>query len=463
MTAEERIKGRKIGVVGMARSGMAAAKLARRYGGFPFVSDAAPSVKLHTRTKELSEVGIPFETDGHTERLLKCDYLVLSPGVPLTIDILRQAVQNGIPCFSELEFASWLCSGPIVAVTGSNGKTTTTALLGEIFTAAGFDTHLCGNIGLPLAEVVERITERSIAVVEVSTFQLETIADFRPHVAVILNLTPDHLDRHGTFEKYKEIKYRVTENQTVDDYLILNREDAETMADNPETEAARLYFSTAERNGAASYVENEVLYAGVKDQPVPVIRCEEIALPGPHNLQNVSAATVVARLFDIDVAVITDVLRSFAGVEHRLENVGTVAGVKFVNDSKATNVDAVCYALKSVKEPVCLICGGRDKGGSYAPIVDAGRDRLKGLVVIGEAREKIFDALGRAFPVQFAVDLEEAVEKGFEMAVPGETVLLSPGCSSFDMFANYEERGRTFKLAVRALKESKNSDEKISR
>ncbi len=462
MTAEEKIKGRRIGVVGMARSGMAVARQAKRAGGHPFVSDVAPAVRLSAQIKELSDIGITFETGGHTERLLEYDYLVLSPGVPLAIDILRKAERKGIPCFSELEFASWLCQGRIVAVTGSNGKTTTTALLGEILAAGGLDVHVCGNIGLPFADIVEKVTDRSVAVVEVSTFQLETIADFKPQVAVILNLTPDHLDRHGTFENYKATKYRITENQTADDYLLLNREDAETMADNPESEATRLYFSTGERNDVASYVRDDSLYVSVKELTTPVIKCGEIRLSGPHNLQNVAAATVVARLFDVDVGTIAKVLKSFPGVEHRLEDIGTVAGVRFINDSKATNVDSVRYALKSVKERVCLICGGRDKGSSYTPIIDVGRDKIKGLIVIGEARDKIFNALGKAFPVQFADSLGEAVAKGFEMASPGETVLLSPGCSSFDMFENYEERGRAFKAAVTALKQSRNSNEKVS-
>ncbi|HUV31831.1 MAG TPA: UDP-N-acetylmuramoyl-L-alanine--D-glutamate ligase [Acidobacteriota bacterium] len=463
MTAEERINGRKIGVVGMARSGMAVARLALKHGASVFVSDAAPPAGLTGQTDELSRAGIEFETGGHTERLLSRDYLVLSPGVPLTVEILRAAAERGIPFFSELEFASWLYRGSIIGVTGSNGKTTTASLLGEILAADGRDVRVCGNIGLPFAEVVEALTESSVAVVEVSTFQLETIADFHPHVAVILNLTPDHLDRHGTFETYKRIKYRITENQTADDYFVLNRDDAESMADDPPSRASRLYFSTGRRDGVAAFVDNGTLYVQVSDAPAAVVRCDEIRIPGPHNLQNAAAAAVVATLCEVEAATIGDVLRSFPGVEHRLEAVGTVAGVAFVNDSKATNVDSVCYALKSLPGPVHLICGGRHKGAGYDPIIAAGQNRIKGLVLIGEARDMIFEALGRSFPARFADSLEEAVRKAFEDAVPGETVVLSPGCASFDMFDDFEHRGRVFKTAVQALKNNRNSNEKVSR
>jgi UDP-N-acetylmuramoylalanine--D-glutamate ligase len=459
MTVEERIKGRKIGVLGMARSGMAAAQLALKMGGSPFVSDSAPPSKLAEQGRQLRQAGILYETGGHSEQWLACDYLIVSPGMPPGIDIMQRARHKGIPIFSELELASWVCPARVVAVTGSNGKTTTTTLIGEMLRAANFDSHVCGNIGRPFAALVKNMTSDSIAVVEVSSFQLEAIEDFRPSVAIILNLTPDHFDRHGDFDTYKKTKYRITENQIETDVLMLNRDDHATIADPPETAAATGYFSTEPRPDCDSWVADGWLVAGKIEQIIP---CDDIAICGPHNLQNAAAAVAVARRMGVAPDILASVLRSFPGVEHRLETAGMVAGVTFVNDSKATNVDSVCFALRSIDTPIYLICGGRDKGSAYEPIAEAGRDKVRGIVVVGEAKERIFDALGRAFPTQFAVSLEEAVQKSFEMAHPGETVLLSPGCASFDMFDDYEHRGRVFKEAVAMLKNGKNSNEKVS-
>ncbi len=452
MTSQQRIEGRQIGIVGMARSGLAAACLAQKLGGHPFVSDAKATSELSEATALLARNRIPFETAGHSKRLLECDYLVLSPGVPPTVEILRRAGERGLPMFSEIEFASWVCRGTIVAVTGSNGKTTTTTLLGEIFKAAGRNTFVCGNIGQPFAEVAADVPMDGIAVVEVSTFQLERIADLKPDVAMILNLAPDHLDRHGTYGAYKRLKYRITENQTSDDVLILNEHDNDSMTDPIESKAQRVLFSAEASDKAGAYVQGGFLRSRHGSDDDQVIAEKEIGIPGPHNLQNAAAATCAARILDVEPEVIGQTLAQFKGVEHRLEMVDRVAGISFVNDSKATNVDSVTYALRSIKNPIHLIAGGRGKGAPYAPIAKYGRDRIKQLVLIGEARETMFDELGKAFPTQFANSLEEAVKICFESALPGETVLLSPACASFDMFETYEHRGRVFKHAVAALR-----------
>jgi len=452
MTAQQRIQGRRIGIVGMARSGLSAACLAQKLGGTPFVSDAKATSDLSEATALLARNRIPFETAGHSKRLLECDYLVLSPGVPPTVEILRRAGERGIPMFSEIEFASWVCRGTIVAVTGSNGKTTTTTLLGEIFKAAGRKTFVCGNIGQPFAEVAYDIPSDGIAVVEVSTFQLERIADFKPHVAMILNLAPDHLDRHGTFGAYKQLKYRITENQASDDILILNEHDRDSMTDPIESAARRLLFSGEASIKAEAYVSDGDLRSRQGNEDIKIIATEDIGIPGPHNLQNAAAATCAARIMGVRPDCIGQVLAEFKGVEHRLEMVDRVAGISFVNDSKATNVDSVTYALRSISTPIHLIAGGRGKGASYAPIAKYGHDRIKQLVLIGEARETMFDELGKAFPTQFADSLEEAVQICFKSALPGEAVLLSPACASFDMFDTYEHRGRIFKQAVAALR-----------
>lgn len=462
MTVQERIKNRRIGIVGMARSGLSAAMLADSFGGHPFVSDAKKAELLVPIIERLKAVNIPFETGGHTDQLLKCDYLVVSPGVPLNIDIISRAKQQGVPVFSEIEFAYWACKGRIVAVTGSNGKTTTTTLLGEIFSAAGFDTFVGGNIGRPFSEFVLKIPDTGIAVIEVSNFQLETIADFAPDTALILNLTPDHLDRHGTFESYKRAKYRIAENQSAAQTLILNLDDPETNAADISTAANIQYFTVTDSPRGRAFVRDGMLYGRRDGREIPVINASDILIPGPHNLQNAAAAVSAVMPYGVEAEVIARVLRTFPGVEHRLENAGRVAGVHFINDSKGTNVDSVCYALRSVNTPIYLIAGGRDKGAPYTPIIEYGKGKIKGIVAIGEAKEKIFQALGQIFPVQFAETLEEAVKRGFEMAYPGETVLLSPGCASFDMFENYEHRGRAFKAAVAELKKSKNGNETVT-
>ncbi|MCD6249179.1 MAG: UDP-N-acetylmuramoyl-L-alanine--D-glutamate ligase [candidate division Zixibacteria bacterium] len=462
MTIEERIRDRKVGILGMARSGLAAAELVLDRGGMPFVSDSAPADRVSEPIAKLQHLGISFETDGHSDRLLACDYLVVSPGVPLNIKILQRAREAGLPIFSELEIASWVCPGRIVAITGSNGKTTTTTLMGEILTAAGFDTHVCGNIGRPLSEVVGRMTADSIAVVEVSSFQLETVSLFKPCIAMILNLTPDHIDRHGSFETYKKTKYRITENQTEADLFLLNHNDVESMTDDPPTQARKAYFSAATDDVSIAFESDGYLSTRDDRGVQQVIRCDEIAIKGPHNLQNASAAVAVATQLGVSIEVMRRVLTGFPGVEHRLEDAGVVAGVAFVNDSKATNIDSVKWALRSISTPLYLILGGRDKGGQFGELIEIGRGKVKEIIVIGEAKDKITTALQESFSVKVANTLQDAVSVCFGQAHPGETVLLSPGCASFDMFDNYEHRGRVFKEAVQSLRNGKSRDEAVS-
>ncbi|MGH8014848.1 MAG: UDP-N-acetylmuramoyl-L-alanine--D-glutamate ligase [Candidatus Zixiibacteriota bacterium] len=461
MKPELKVKGRQIGIIGMARSGVAAAMLAKRLEGKPFASDSAPETKLIEATSALRKFDIPFETGAHTERLLKSDFIIVSPGVPSDIAIIREAQQKGIPLFSEIEFASWVCRGQICAITGSNGKTTTTTLIGEMINAGGTRAVVCGNIGKPFAEVADSIEANEVAVVEVSSFQLEKIEEFRPEVALILNITPDHLDRHGDFSKYRLTKYRITENQEPEDSLILNQDDSGTNARDIKTKAVKSFFTTTNDNKAKAYVDNGQVMLNNSEGPYRILTTSEILIPGPHNLQNALAAICAAYRFGIEPKAITAVLRNFRGVEHRLEPAGKVAGITFVNDSKATNVDSVCWALRSFNRPICLIAGGRHKGSSYAPIAQFGKGKIKGIVAIGEAREIIFDDLGHQFPVQFADTLENAVQTAFELAIPGDIVLLSPGCASFDMFENFEHRGKVFKKAVASLKNGKEQDETV--
>ncbi|MBK7143143.1 MAG: UDP-N-acetylmuramoyl-L-alanine--D-glutamate ligase [bacterium] len=463
MTLEEKIRGRRVGILGMARSGVASAILAKRKGGKPFVSDNARAELLSEPIARLQKAGIEFEVGGHTDRLLGCDYIVVSPGVPLTMEMLKRARAANIPIFSELEFAAWFCAGQIVAITGTNGKTTTTSLTGEIFKAAGVPTYVCGNIGVAFTDIADQVPSNGVAVVEVSSFQLETVADFRPKACVILNITPDHLDRHGSMDGYKRVKYRITENQGPEDYFIVNRDDEILMTDPAQTQATRLQFSIKDDIAANTFVRDGALWIRFKGRETKVIATDEITIQGPHNLQNAAAAVSLAMTLDIPVSAMAQALKSFPGVEHRLEKAGVVAGITFINDSKATNVDSVVVAIRSMRTPTYLIMGGRHKGAPYTPIIEVGKPMIQGVIAIGESREKIFNDLGKAFPVSFAATLEEAVHKGFEMAHPGETVLLSPGCSSFDMFENFEHRGRVFKETVASLRNGKKKSESVGR
>ena len=461
MNAKQKIDGRKIGIIGMARSGTACALLAKRMGGEPFVSDSAADNKLTEAMSSLAANNIVFETGGHSDKLMDCDYLVVSPGIPADLEIVKNAEESGIPIFSEIEFASWVFDGKICAVTGSNGKTTTTTLIGEMLKAAKLKSEICGNIGKPFSEIADSSDKDTIAVVEISSFQLERIEEFHPDVALILNLTPDHLDRYENFEDYKQMKQRVTENQIAADRLILNQDDKETRAANIRTKADIQFFTTTADNGAKCFVKDNKVVVNKNSAPEEVISVSDILIPGPHNIQNALAAVAAASCFGVEPETMAGVLRTFRGVAHRLESIGRVAGISFVNDSKATNVDSVCWALKSFEQPLYLIAGGRDKGGKFASIAEYARGKIKGIIAIGEAKEQIFDALGHDFQVQQTDSLESAVKLAFELAIPGEVVLLSPGCASFDMFDDYEHRGQAFKKAVASLKNGKEKDETV--
>lgn len=446
-----RIEGRKIGILGMARSGLAAAHLAQLRGGMPFVSDAARPEKVAAAIAELKANGIPYESGEHSDKLLSMDFLVLSPGVPLSLPILVEARKRGLPIFSELEFGWWETRGTVIAITGTNGKTTTTTLVGEICKASGRQTFVGGNIGLPLSSFAAETTDQSVVVLEVSSFQLSVIADFHPKIAAILNFSPDHLEYHGGYAGYRQAKYRITENQTAADTFILNADDKETLADSPKSAAQVQKFSTQPHTAAEAVVRSGHLGFLVNGNFQPICPTDAIRIPGEHNLQNAAAAALIVRAAGVDTNSIASTLSSFAGVEHRIEFVATIDGVEYINDSKATNVDSVIYALRAMKKPTILIAGGRDKGAPYAPLIEAGRSKIERIIAIGEARFRIFDELGKNFPTQFANSLDEAVATAHSLATSGMAVLLSPACSSFDMFENYEERGAKYKQAVMRL------------
>ena len=448
----DRITGRKVAILGMARSGLALAKLLKAYGAKVLVSDVKPETQLAKEIQELKRQGIEWETGGHSSKVwTKRDYVVVSPGIPGDIPALQKVKQLHLPVFSEIEVAAWLCQGKIIGITGSNGKTTTTTLVGEILKKAGWEVAVAGNVGEAFSNLADRLTEKGWAVLELSSFQLEKISEFKPHTAALLNLSPDHLDRYPNFETYISAKLRIFENQTADDYAVLNADDAFTEKIKGKLASQVVMFSAKKESSRGASVKNGYLVSNLQRKERQIIPLTEIGIKGPHNLSNAACATAIACLLEVDPDTISSVLRDFKGVEHRLEEVATVKGVRFVNDSKATNVDSVWYALQSVSKSIILIAGGKDKGSSYLPLADSVKQKVKLLVLIGQAAQKIEDELGSLTETVRAPTLEQAVESAFQKSNPADTVLLSPACASFDMFENFEHRGRVFKQAVSKL------------
>lgn len=468
------VAGARVTVVGGARSGIAVAKLLARKGAEVFLTDHAPAEA--GVAEALARAGVESEFGGHTARALDCDWLALSPGVPSTTNLVQSALRQKRPVYSEVEVASWFCRGPIVAVTGSNGKTTTTSLIAHLFRTAGRPYVVAGNIGYAFSDYVDEVDEQTAVVLEVSSFQLDHVATFRPRVAVLLNITPDHLDRYDhSLERYAAAKLRLFENLQPGDWPVYNWDDAYVREHVQRRAAERgltpVAFSVDEAPEPGAFARDGRIVLALPESgaaPAPpaadpashpsVIRDEDLmstsdlALPGRHNLYNSLAAAIVARAMEIRSDVVRESLTSFEGVPHRLEHVRTVGGVAFVNDSKATNVNAVWYALESFAGNVVLIAGGRDKGNDYDPLKRLVSEKVKGIVTIGEGADAIERELGPyTARVARADSMEEAIQYARLVAEPGDTVLLSPACSSFDMFENYEDRGDTFKRLVRAL------------
>jgi UDP-N-acetylmuramoylalanine--D-glutamate ligase len=448
------LKNKRVLVVGLGRSGMAAALFLRDKGARVTVSDSRSAVALAKDIPTLLDAGIMVEAGGHgLLTFRRQDLIVVSPGVPFDTPELKQVRAFGLPIIGELELASRFLQGQIVAITGSNGKTTTTSLLGKIFADAGRATQVGGNIGVPVIELIEKSSVGTINVLEVSSFQLETVEQFHPHIAVVLNITPDHLDRHGTFKNYAAMKTRITEQQTAADFLVLNGEDPPTQMVAAKTKAQIFWFSGRRPIKQGAFVHGEsVLFIpreGVK--PEPVMPVAEITLRGAHNVENVLAAVCVARLGGVEAESIRASVASFKAVEHRLEFLANIVGVEFYNDSKATNVDATKKALEAFQGCVHLILGGKDKNSDYAELSDLIRARVKTVYTIGSAAEKIERQLAGVVKIVSAGTLAIAVAKAAEAAVAGDVVLLAPACSSFDQFESYEHRGRVFRGLVEGL------------
>ncbi|MEW6516539.1 MAG: UDP-N-acetylmuramoyl-L-alanine--D-glutamate ligase [candidate division FCPU426 bacterium] len=448
------VKGKRVLVVGMARSGLAAAALLVREGARVTVTDQKPAEALAGAAEKLRSLGAAVETGGHhPDSVKEAELIVLSPGVPLTVPLLKEAQELQIPVISEMELGYRFCRGRIVAVTGTNGKTTTVNLLAKIFADAGFPTILAGNVGLPLCQVAGEAPENGVIVLEVSSFQLETIQTFRPQAAAILNITPDHLDRYPHMQAYVEAKARIMRNQEPHDFLVLNADDKYTPLLSTQAQSRVLTFSRLrppEIEG--TWIEKGILqYRLFGLGQGELVLADELLIPGPHNQENALAAAALALSQGVKPASLAKTLREFRGVAHRLEPVALVRGVRYVNDSKGTNVDAVSKALQSFQAPLVLILGGRDKNGDFTALRELIQQRVRAVVVTGEAADKIAKQVQGTVPVHPAERMEEAVRAAAGLAREGDIVLLSPGCASFDQFANYEERGEVFKAVVRRL------------
>jgi UDP-N-acetylmuramoylalanine--D-glutamate ligase len=408
---------KKVTIVGLARSGVACANLLQGLGARLSVTDINDNAQTREASSKLCSSDILVELGKHSPDLIRqADLVVISPGVPVNSQPINWAREFNKPVISEIEVASILCPAEIIAVTGSNGKTTVTTLIGNVLSAAGKKVFVCGNIGNPFCAEVPKIEEGDFVVLEISSFQLETIKDFKPKIAVILNITPNHLDRYNNIQEYLDAKQRIVMNQDKNDFLVLN-------ADDP------LLKSLGDR------VNSKVVFFTTQNGFNP----------------NQSTVLSVGEILGISRSLTLDVFSKFKGIPHRMEELSQIRGIRFINDSKATTADSAIWAIKDINTPIILIAGGRHKGIDYRVILESARGKVKQAVLIGEAREKIAADFNGEIPVEYAFDLEEAVNKAYAYALPGYSVLLSPMCSSYDMFKDYEERGRVFKGIVLEL------------
>ena len=451
MSASIELRNKRVLVVGLARTGIATALFCAARGARVTATDTRTEKELGDAVVGLRRAGVALELAGHRQELiLDTDLIIPSPGVPADAPLLQFARSKGVTIWSEIELADRFLKGRLIAITGSNGKTTTTSLIEHILRSARFSTILAGNIGTPLISCVEKSSDETITVAELSSFQLELIEKFRPNISVFLNLTPDHLDRHHTLESYGAAKARIFENQRESDGAVLNADDLGTTPYAPARPQV-FWFSRKQRVAQGAFVrENEVLFRreGTEES---ILKLADIPLPGAHNLENVLAAVAATRLAGAEPASIAKGVRSFAGVEHRLEFVAEIGGVRFYNDSKATNVDATLKALAAFPGRILIILGGKDKGSDYTLLQAPLREKAILALLIGAAADKIEKQIAGSVAIEQAGTLERAVDTAAHAARAGDVVLLAPACASFDQFQNYEHRGRVFKELVHQL------------
>ncbi|MCB0832971.1 MAG: UDP-N-acetylmuramoyl-L-alanine--D-glutamate ligase [Bacteroidetes bacterium] len=449
----EDVRGKRVTVIGAGKSGLSAARLLKKHGATVLITESAEKESKSTEENMLQQLNIEYEFGGHSQRALSADFAVISPGVPSTIDLVVKMRDRGIPVYSEIELASRWLKGTTVAVTGSNGKTTTTTWLGEMFKASGRPWIVAGNIGMPLSDLAESSTDETLVALEISSFQAEGLTHFRPTIGVWMNLSADHMDRYTSINAYYRAKRKLFEQQNMDDLLLYNADDEAVAELTRGLKSKLIPFSLDIKPDEGAYVQNEILTVARNGASHEVIPVAELGIPGRHNQYNAMASALAAWCAGVSIDIIRNVLKEFRGVEHRLEKVRTIHGVTYFNDSKATNVDSTAVAIRSFsREKIVLIMGGKHKGAPYSPLVPLFKNRVKDLVVIGEAGDLIRKELGNSTTVHDADSMIQAVEKAHSLAAAGDIVLLSPACASFDMFLNYEDRGRQFKRAVMELK-----------
>ena len=450
------LKNKNILLVGLAKTGISTIKHLNKLGAKVVVNDIKDKDKLKGILDELSDLNnVEYILGYHPENVDDIDMAVVSPGVPLDLPFILKLKSKNIEIIGEVELAYRLSQNPMfIGITGTNGKTTTTSLVGEIFKKANIDTYIVGNIGNPVIDTVDTANENSVLVTELSSFQLESIDTFKPHVSAILNFTEDHLNRHHTMEAYMEAKARIFKNQDEKDFCVLNYDDKDVKSLSDNVKAKKIFFSRKKSLDCGIYLDEDNNIIINIDKEIKLLNKDELSLPGNHNLENCMAAAAIAYVSNIDIDVIREVLKTFAGVEHRQEFVRNLNGIMFVNDSKATNPDSSIKAIESYNRPIVLIAGGMDKQSSFDEFLDAAKENVYALVLLGETAQKIKEcAQNKGFDnITVVKDMKEAVNASYQIAKGGDVVLLSPACASWDMYKSFEVRGIDFKDNVHNLK-----------
>jgi UDP-N-acetylmuramoylalanine--D-glutamate ligase len=446
------IEGKKISIIGAVRSGIGAAKLAKKLGAIPFVSDSSPREKLEKSISVLEAEGINYECESHSSKVFDCDFIITSPGVPTNSAVLSTARGKGIKIISEVEFASRFCKGNIIAITGTNGKTTTTSLMSHVLNECGIKCYTAGNIGDAFSEKVLDVKENEFVTLETSSFQLDFIEEFKPKFSMILNITPDHLDRYeNSFQKYIASKIGMTDNLDENDFFIYNADDMHTSETIKNNRFKKLGFSIRKEIENGVYSLNGKMFYSKNGKAEEVCAVSDLFIKGEHNVANALSVLAVVKTLDLPNKKIKHAFGSFKGVEHRIEFVRELNGVEYYNDSKATNVDSVWFALRTFDKPIYLILGGKDKGNNYDQIRELVEKNVKKIYAIGSSANKVYDYFKDIVDTEYKQSMEACVESARKEAAPGTVVLLSPACASFDMFDNYEHRGKVFKEAVNKL------------
>ena len=449
------IRGKKIVVLGLALSGAAAAKLAVRQGADVFVSDNQDTPALHGTLTDLKVLGISGELGQHSDQIYAADLWIISPGIAQDSELAQKAQSSGIPIVSEIEFASWFTEAPILAITGSNGKTTTAHLLAEMIQTDDLHGVLAGNVGIPFTAMVledlENPDPKRVWVLEISSFQMEFIEHFKPYIAILLNITPDHLNRYPSMKEYIAAKMNMWSRQTAEDFIVYNADDTILVKEIAESISRKIAFGLGHHPEAIFQPNRTKIYT---EEHTTLIEMDQLALPGKHNLANALAAATAAHLMGVPNKTIKATMSQFSGVPHRLELVAEINGVTYINDSKATNLDAVQVALESFSQPIILLLGGLDKGGDFRSLLPHTHNNLKEVIAFGQAKELILTTLRDAVRSTSAMDLKEALNLAQNCSQPGDVVLLSPGCASFDQFKNFEERGDHFRSLVTVMEKA---------